>query len=123
MSMEVRAGLIELVRRQLAADGPTALNVTWFGGEPLMGLPVILDLADRFDRLVGESVLTKWDATMITNGLLATPKTMGQLRNLSSLQVTIDGPREFTISAGFSRMAENRRSIGSARTSPSCRKD
>lgn len=96
MSPAVRAALIELIETELAAAGPTRLEVTWFGGEPLMGLPVILDLSDRFDGLVEKGVLTGWEATMITNGLLATPKTMAKLenRNIASLQVTIDGPRE-----------------------------
>lgn len=94
MSPAVRDGLIAFLRTQLAAAGPVPLTVTWFGGEPLMGLPVILDLSDRLDQLVEQGVLTGWSATMITNGLLATPKTMGRLRRLSSVQVTIDGPRE-----------------------------
>ena len=96
MAPDVRDGLINLLRERHAADEPVPLTVTWFGGEPLMAMPVIEDLASRFDGLVKDGVLTGWDATVVTNGLTATPKVVKRLveRNLTSIQVTIDGPRE-----------------------------
>lgn len=96
MSVEVRTRLEKFITTQLAAQAAYPLHVTWFGGEPLMGLSAILDLSDRFDRLVDQGVLSDWSAFMITNGHLLTPKTVKRLegRRISGFQITIDGPRE-----------------------------
>ncbi len=70
-----------------------SLSVAWFGGEPLLGMPAIEALSKQFIKRFGKK---HYNSSMITNGLLLTPKVSTQLIELGigSVQVTIDGPRE-----------------------------
>ncbi|UCD78641.1 MAG: radical SAM protein, partial [Desulfobacterales bacterium] len=67
------------------------LHVTWFGGEPLLGLQVIEQLSRRLLAMPVE-----YNASIITNGSLLYPKTARKLLDLKVGwgQVTIDGPRD-----------------------------
>ena len=67
------------------------LHVTWFGGEPLLGLPIIERLTERF-----LSLPVDYSASIITNGSQLSPKTSRKLRclKISWAQVTLDGPRD-----------------------------
>jgi uncharacterized protein len=67
------------------------LHVTWFGGEPLLGLQVIERLTERFLSWPAD-----YNASIITNGSHLTPKTSQKLLDLKITwgQVTIDGPRD-----------------------------
>jgi uncharacterized protein len=71
----------------------TSLGVTWFGGEPLLGLSAIETLSGEFIERFGRE---NYHASMITNGLLLTPQVSTKLVDLgvARVQVTIDGPRE-----------------------------
>ena len=80
---------------QFIDDQPqvTSLSLTWFGGEPLLGLPAIESLSGQFIERFGRE---NYKASMITNGLLLTSDVSTKLVDLGidSVQVTIDGPRE-----------------------------
>lgn len=67
------------------------LHVTWFGGEPLLGLPVIERLTERF-----LSLPVDYNASIITNGSQLSPIASRKLLdlNISWGQVTLDGPRD-----------------------------
>ncbi len=68
------------------------LRITWFGGEPLLGLDRVIEpLTERFRARVGE----RYSARMISNGWLLTPQVSERLVELGveSVQVTLDGPR------------------------------
>lgn len=69
------------------------LNVTWFGGEPLMAFTTIQNLTNRFMKIKEGKV--QYRASMITNGSLLTPKISSQIvdLNIEMVQVTIDGPK------------------------------
>ena len=64
------------------------LNVTWFGGEPLLAFNRIVSLTRKMQALG-----LKYKAGMITNGYLLTEDIAKQLSSLSidSVQITIDG--------------------------------
>ncbi len=96
MSAEVQGALSRFIRARCAGSEPLPMSITWFGGEPLMGVPVLLALAAEFDALAAERVIASWDATLITNGLLASPKTMERLSpaRIKAIQITIDGARD-----------------------------
>jgi uncharacterized protein len=67
------------------------LSVTWFGGEPLLELPIIERLTERFLLLSAG-----YDASIITNGSLLSGKVSRRLVDLrvTWAQITLDGPSE-----------------------------
>ncbi len=73
-----------------APIGGESIAVTWFGGEPLLNIPIIAFVTQRL-RLRTK----QYRAQIITNGTKLTPSTTALLRQLDvqSAQITIDGPR------------------------------
>lgn len=71
------------------------LNVTWFGGEPLLQAKQIETWSRRILAVVDEHGL-KYKAGMVTNGYLLTAGNIKRIRDarISALQITIDGPKE-----------------------------
>ena len=69
------------------------LQVTWMGGEPLLGKRQLLDLSDRFLATCATHGLG-YRASIITNGWYLDGPTARALaeRQVTSAQVTIDGP-------------------------------
>lgn len=67
------------------------LNVTWYGGEPLLNFASIKRLTEKFHKLDIE-----YSAKIITNGYLLTKEIAEQLQKLDidSIQITFDGPEE-----------------------------
>ena len=92
MSLETAARVAEWIERELDRVQPEKLVLTFFGGEPLLNLPVMYELAER-----------AWDATaargipmytnVITNGLLLTPDVVDRLLpfGLNGIKITLDG--------------------------------
>ncbi len=78
-----------------ALPGRKELGVTFYGGEPLLSLERMLDLAARMKTLC-ETAGIPFHFSLITNGTLLTRDRVEQLRplGLKSASVTLDGPRE-----------------------------
>lgn len=91
MSDDVQDRLLAFLDEQNPAV--SSLSITWFGGEPLLGLPVIERLAPHLRARVPDDT---YHAHIITNGWLLTPDTSRRLIELgiTTAQVTLDGPRE-----------------------------
>ena len=69
--------LLEVLDEQLPAL--TSFNVTWYGGEPLLGQERLDRLSEAFlERTAAAGV--DYDATIVTNGYLLTPETRRRLR-------------------------------------------
>jgi uncharacterized protein len=77
----------------LKAPDTRSLSVTWFGGEPLLGMPQIEQLTARLRADVLEPLGWAYSAGMITNGYGLTRKIATTLRALGvdHVQVTLDG--------------------------------
>ena len=90
MSIEVQDAVVEMVKRALPRI--TRLHVAWYGGEPLLALPVIESLSDRLIALLQASA-TDFDAMIVTNGyrLDATAARSLHSRRVTTAQITIDG--------------------------------
>ena len=86
-----RRGVKLFVQRQ--APSLKKLTVSWFGGEPLEGLDVIIDLSRAFIGLSKEKGFI-YDANITTNGYKLTPDVAEILLelNVRKFQVTLDGP-------------------------------
>jgi uncharacterized protein len=91
MSSQLIEKLVEFV--ETAAPGLGGLNVSWYGGEPLLAMDIIEDLSETFMDLSKEYKF-EYVASMISNGYLLTPETTDKLKELQvkSIQITIDGP-------------------------------
>ncbi len=94
MTAEVETSLIHFVDKKL--ETLKVLNLSWFGGEPLLKLDTIENLMGSFNQLCKKHGAAIPPASIITNGYLLTKKTAERLRaaNILNVQVTLDGPPE-----------------------------
>jgi uncharacterized protein len=95
MSEAKQANIVRLARRYFAS-GTRRLVITWYGGEPLLAMPVISELSNAFLGLCREFD-RDYSADIVTNGMLLTDKTARQLASLKvgRAQVTLDGIPHF----------------------------
>lgn len=114
MTDEVEDDIISFIKSHKKI---THLNVTWFGGEPLLAFDRIVSLTKKMQAL-GLS----YSAGMITNGYLLTEEKLAKFKELtiSSVQITIDGneethnSRRFLKSGGdtYQRIMSNLEKVG-----------
>lgn len=73
-------------------EGARSLDVTWFGGEPLLHFDGVMRMSRAFLNLATFNGVP-YSATMVTNGTLLTPERAAQLRAMRVLvaQITLDG--------------------------------
>lgn len=93
MDAHVQEQVLRIVDDQLPKI--STLNVTWYGGEPLVGKQPLLALSDAFvGRCKRAGVV--YDADIVTNGYLLDEDTCVELKehHVSRVQVTLDGPPE-----------------------------
>ncbi len=92
MSAEVQDDVVALAGRMLDAADAKNLNVTWFGGEPLLATDIIESLTGRLKALTEERG-GAYSAGIITNGYLLTQEIADMLERceVQSAQITIDG--------------------------------
>ncbi len=93
MDEKTQESIIQFVKKYLPKI--EHLNIVWFGGEPLLGMSVVKNLSKELIKLCEEKEV-KYTAIMVTNGYLLTKEVAEKLKEwrLSSLQVTVDGPKE-----------------------------
>ena len=97
MPIRVREASVAFLRFLMGEEKPRSpdpLSITWFGGEPLMALPIVRDLTARYVAMVEEGWFSGIQATVITNGYSLTPRASNELAALhvDHLQITLDGP-------------------------------
>lgn len=94
LSANHRAAVAARVLAGIAAPTTTDVKVTWFGGEPMIGYPMVCDLSRQFI----EAAQTRgigYEATMVTNGTLLTIEKLRYLHlecKVSRFDITLDGP-------------------------------
>jgi uncharacterized protein len=95
MSLETAARVAEWAERRLDELGAESYVLTFFGGEPLLNLPVVYYLAERMWRSC-EARGVRMLVNIITNGLLLTPEVVDRLApfGLNGVKITLDGERE-----------------------------
>lgn len=117
MSSEVADAVARLVESRIA--NLRRLDVTWYGGEPLLGKRLLASLSARLQQICVASG-TEYGAAIITNGYLLDRDTALMLAEhaVTEVQVTMDGPpavhdimRPLLNGAGtFGRIVENLKS-------------
>ncbi len=93
MSPRVIESVLEFVEKR--APGLKELEISWYGGEPLLALDIMEDITESVLELAKEYSFKYFCAGVVTNGYLLTPETVDRLIKLQArnLQITIDGPR------------------------------
>jgi uncharacterized protein len=95
MSMEMAERLGTWMESRVDAVKPERLVLTFFGGEPLLNMPVLYYLAERMHAsCTSRGVQTI--INIITNGLLLTREMVERLNplGLNGIKITLDGDRE-----------------------------
>ena len=95
MSLDTAERLAGWTEDRLDTLEPSRLILTFFGGEPLLNLPVTYYLAERLHASCTERGVTL-SISIITNGLLLTPEIVERLNplGLTGIKITLDGDRE-----------------------------
>jgi len=95
MSMEMAARLESWVESRLDTLAPERLVLTFFGGEPLLNMPVLYYLAERLHAGCEARGVTLV-ISVITNGLLLTREMVERLNplGLNGIKITLDGDRD-----------------------------
>jgi len=94
MSLETASRVGDWIERELDRVHPERLVVTFFGGEPLLNLPVMYALAERLWNATQERGVKHY-TNIITNGLLLTPDVVDRMAplGLNGVKITLDGDR------------------------------
>ena len=95
MSMEMAARVSAWVENRMDDIRPRRLTVMFFGGEPLLNMPVLYYIAERLYascQARGVEILVN----IITNGLLITREMVERLNRvgLNGIKITLDGDRD-----------------------------
>lgn len=95
MSLDTAAKVADWTEQRLDALTPESYVLTFFGGEPLLNLPVMYYLAERLWAAC-EARGVRMLVNVITNGLLLTPAIVDRLNEygLNGIKITLDGDRE-----------------------------
>ena len=95
MTLETAARTADWVERELDRVHPEQLTLMFFGGEPLLNLPVMYYLSERLSA-AARSRGVEMAISIITNGLLLTPEVVDRLlpHGLRGVKITLDGDRD-----------------------------
>lgn len=94
MSAEVQDAIVRFIETNIK-NGVRKLDVTWYGGEPLLYPEIIRDLAARI-RHVTDTSGCELTMFMVTNGYLLTPELVEFIDQIGvvKVQITLDGLKE-----------------------------
>ncbi|WP_262062642.1 TIGR04463 family radical SAM/SPASM RiPP maturase [Streptomyces sp. STR69] len=94
MPSEVQDEIVSLI----VHNAPTLrnLSIAWYGGEPLLALPEIMRMSERFTNIC-EIESVQYDSLIVTNGYRLTEEVANQLHQskVQVAQVTIDGAKAY----------------------------
>jgi uncharacterized protein len=95
MSLETAARVADWTEARLDALSAKSFVLTFFGGEPLLNMPVVYYLAERLAAACRERGV-RMIINVITNGLLLTADMVERLNacGLNGVKITLDGDRE-----------------------------
>src|SRR3954464_2058589 len=95
MSLATAHQVGDWLERELDRLHPERFVLTFFGGEPLLNLPVMYLLAERA-WVASEARGVSLFVNIITNGLLLTPEVVDRMLpfGLNGIKITLDGDRD-----------------------------
>ncbi|MFF7236915.1 radical SAM protein [Streptomyces collinus] len=89
-----RDAIAARVERAITSGANQQVEVRWFGGEPMMGYAILLDLSRRFVEATDRTGVT-YQSSMVTNGSLLTLRKLHRLAadaRVRKFCITLDGP-------------------------------
>ena len=120
MTLETAERVAAWIERELARVRPQYLTLMFFGGEPLLNVPVMYYLAERLWQSARELGVEQ-RISIITNGLLLSAEIVDRLVpfGLKGVKITLDGDRDMhnkmrPLRGGqgtFDRIVENVRAV------------
>jgi uncharacterized protein len=95
MSLATAAQVGDWIERELERVEPSRFLFTFFGGEPLLNLPVMYYLAERLWAAT-QARGVEMAVNIITNGLLLTPDVVDRMLpfGLNGIKITLDGDKD-----------------------------
>lgn len=96
MSREIMDGLISFVEKKVQDELITEINVTWYGGEPLLATDVILYLSEKLLAICDKNKIS-YEASIVSNGLKLNRDVATKLVEeckVTEAQITLDGTEE-----------------------------
>jgi len=95
MSLETAAGVATWIERELDRVRPERLVLMFFGGEPLLNIPVMYFISERISK-AARARGVHLASSIITNGLLLTPEVVDHMvpLGLAAVKITLDGDRD-----------------------------
>ncbi len=95
MTLDSAGRVCDWLRERLDTVQPRKLSLTFFGGEPLLNLPMMYEIAERAWAETQRRHV-EMQTSVITNGLLLTPEVVDRLEpyGLNGFKVTLDGDRD-----------------------------
>ncbi|MEI7595915.1 MAG: radical SAM protein [Bacteroidota bacterium] len=91
MTLQVENDIVDYIKNFENID---QINITWYGGEPLLKYETINRITKEILNLKNISIgKTSYSSNMVTNGYLFTDEIIFSLKNnnINSLQITLDG--------------------------------
>lgn len=95
ISTEVQNDIINFIRKSIEDNHIKRVNITWYGGEPLILPDTIFSMQKQINELCNTNNI-RIDSSIITNGILLSPQVCDLLYGLGikRVQITIDGPEQ-----------------------------
>jgi uncharacterized protein len=91
MSLATAGRVGDWIVRELERVRPEKFVITFFGGEPLLNVPVMYMLAERLWHTT-QALRIPMFANIITNGLLLTPEIVDRMNLFGNgIKITLDG--------------------------------
>ncbi len=89
MSDETANNIVDFIKNNIKND--SYLDITWYGGEPLLGIGVIEKISEEILKYIN---IDKYNASIVTNGYLLTREYAEKLNKykVRTAQITLDGP-------------------------------
>lgn len=93
MSLEIAERVVDWIQRQVRLHGFKVVDLTFFGGEPLLNVELLRWIAEIVRR---KCYSQKIFFSLVTNGTLLSRQTVETLKQvaLNVVQVTLDGPQQ-----------------------------
>lgn len=106
MSGATQSGIIDFVKQQ--AQNIKRLDITWYGGEPLLAKDVVYHLSQEFMAVCAEKGID-YSAFIVSNASLLDADTIQHLidYNVKGIQITVDGPPAVHDARRISRNGES----------------
>jgi uncharacterized protein len=95
MTLETAVKVADWIEHQLDVVRPGKVHLMFFGGEPLLNLPVMYLISERIAKATAQRRVRQ-SISIITNGLLLTEAIVDKMQpfGLSGVKITLDGDRD-----------------------------